>query len=103
MRHTKSHPKLGKCQMLNVNIDDESERYLVEILQKEKTTVSELIKRLLREHLNISLTAQRPQQTVLERMGGMPEHLLSEGGLSDRDHRREIIAKRIQSSRQDPS
>jgi predicted CopG family antitoxin len=89
--------------MLNISIDDESEKYLVEILQQEKTTVSELIKRLLRNHLNISLNAQRPQQTVLERMGGMPEHLLSDGDLSDRDRRREIIAERIQANHQDRS
>ncbi len=36
--------------MLNVNLDDETEKYLVEILAQEKTTSSELIKRLLREH-----------------------------------------------------
>jgi hypothetical protein len=35
------------------------------------------------------------QQTVLERMGGMPQHLLSVGGLSDRDTRRQIIDERI--------
>lgn len=82
--------------MINVQLDDEAERYLGEILQQEKTTVSELIKRLLRDRLN----AQQPQQTVLERMGGMPEHLLAEGSLSDRDHRRAVIADRIQASHQ---
>lgn len=35
--------------------------------------------------------------TVLQRMGGMPKHLLSVGGLSDRDTRRTAIANRIQS------
>jgi hypothetical protein len=89
--------------VLNINLDDESEKYLVEILQQEKTTVSELIKGLLRDRLNTSLNTPRPQQTVLERMGGIPIHLLSEGGLSDRDRRREILAERIQSSHQDRS
>ena len=87
--------------MLTVSLDDESERYLAEILRQEKITVSELIKRLLRDRINTSLNTQPSQQTVLERMGGMPEYLLSEGDLSDRDRRREIIAARIQSIYQD--
>jgi hypothetical protein len=33
--------------------------------------------------------------TVLERMGGLPQHLLSVGNLSDRDIRRSIVAERI--------
>ena len=37
-----------------------------------------------------------PQQTVLERMGGLPQHLLAVGGLSDRDTRRQLIRDRIQ-------
>lgn len=82
--------------MLNINLDDESERYLVEILRREKVTISDLIKQLLLNRLN----AIRPQKTVLERMGGMPQHLLSVGGLSDRDKRREIIADRIQARHQ---
>ena len=35
------------------------------------------------------------QQTILERMGGMPKYMLSDGQLSDRDTRRTIIAERI--------
>ncbi|MEO0373527.1 MAG: hypothetical protein AAF329_02645 [Cyanobacteria bacterium P01_A01_bin.17] len=35
------------------------------------------------------------KQSVLERMGGMPQHLLSDGNLSDRDKRRAAIAERI--------
>jgi hypothetical protein len=38
---------------------------------------------------------EEAEQTVLERMGGMPQHLLSVGGLSDRDCRRQVIAERI--------
>ncbi|MEM8611712.1 MAG: hypothetical protein AAGF93_06810 [Cyanobacteria bacterium P01_H01_bin.105] len=37
----------------------------------------------------------QPRQTVLKRMGGMPSHVLSVGGLSDRDMRRSVIAERI--------
>lgn len=36
------------------------------------------------------------QKTVLERMGGEPKQMLSVGGLSDRDHRRDLIAMRLQ-------
>ncbi|WP_156341561.1 ribbon-helix-helix protein, CopG family [Pseudanabaena sp. 'Roaring Creek'] len=37
--------------MVSINLDDETERYLVAILAKENTTSSELIERLLREYL----------------------------------------------------
>ncbi|WP_204152909.1 hypothetical protein [Leptolyngbya sp. CCY15150] len=36
------------------------------------------------------------QETILQRMGGMPKHLLSTGGLSDRETRQALIAERIQ-------
>jgi hypothetical protein len=36
------------------------------------------------------------QQTVLERMGGVPKHLLTSGDLSDRDHRRAAITDHLQ-------
>ena len=37
------------------------------------------------------------KKTILERMGGYPEHLLEgTGNLSDRDTRKHMIAKRIQ-------
>lgn len=45
----------------------------------------------------------RPNQTVLERMGGIPKYLLSNGNLSDRDRRRAVIKDRLQHKyRQDP-
>lgn len=34
-------------------------------------------------------------QTILERMGGVPQYLLSDGRLSDRDARRAIIAEQL--------
>ena len=78
--------------MLNISLDEEAERDLIEILKYEQTTSSALIKQLLRERLE----TVKPQQTVLERMGGMPQHLLSVGGLSERENRREIIAAQIE-------
>lgn len=82
--------------MLSINLDDETERYLVEILQEEKITVSELLKQVLR----VRLSNHRPKQTVLKRMGGVPEEVLSASGLpenlSDRDTRKAIISEHIQ-------
>ena len=79
--------------MLNVNLDDKAEKYLVEILAQEKTTSSELIKRLLHEHWQ----SLQPRKTVLERMGGYPEHLLQgPSDLSDRDARYKYLAEYFQ-------
>ncbi|MBW4500763.1 MAG: hypothetical protein KME57_14675 [Scytonema hyalinum WJT4-NPBG1] len=79
--------------MLNVNLDDETEKYLVEILAQEKTTSRELIKRLLREHLQ----KLQPQKTFLERRGGHPQHLLNgPSDLSDRDARSKYLAEYFQ-------
>jgi hypothetical protein len=41
---------------------------------------------------------QRSEPTILDRMGGLPSHLLSVGNLSDRDTRRAIVASQIQQS-----
>jgi hypothetical protein len=41
--------------------------------------------------------------TVLERIGGVPKHLLSIGDLSDRDHRRAVILDRLQQKYRDDS
>ncbi|MFK0734323.1 MAG: hypothetical protein HEQ35_08530 [Gloeotrichia echinulata IR180] len=82
--------------MLNVSLDEEAEKYLVEILSQERTSSNDLIKKLLRNHLQ-SFAAKK---SVLERMGGVPQHLLCVGNLSERDTRREIIAARIRASHQ---
>jgi precorrin-6B methylase 1 len=77
--------------MLIINLDDEAEKYLIEILSEEQTNSQELIKKLLRNHLS-----NLKKKTVLERMGGYPEHLLEgTGNLSDRDTRKHTIAERI--------
>ena len=82
--------------MLNVSLDEEAEKDLVEILSQERTTSNELIKKLLRNYLQ-SFPAKK---SVLERMGGVPQHLLCVGNLSERDTRRQIIAARIRASHQ---
>ena len=38
---------------------------------------------------------QPSEPSILDRMGGLPQHLLSVGNLSDRDTRRAIVASRI--------
>lgn len=68
--------------MLNVNLDEETEQYLSDLLSAEKTTSSELIKRLLYQQW-LSL---QPRKSFLERRGQSPRHLLnSRADLSDRD------------------
>lgn len=49
---------------------------------------------------NSNQTNQRSHPSVLDRMGGMPQHLLSIGNLSDRETRRALIALRIQQSQE---
>lgn len=82
--------------MLNVSLDEDTEKYLIEILALEKTTSSELIKRLLHEHWQ----TLQPHKTILERLeevGSSPRHLPdSPGNLSDRDVRRKYIAEYVQ-------
>ncbi|MHC5729248.1 MAG: hypothetical protein ACYT04_48455 [Nostoc sp.] len=43
------------------------------------------------------------EKSILDRMGGIPQHLLCVGNLSDRDVRRAVIASRIQQSHQQES
>ncbi|QNH57232.1 hypothetical protein [Limnospira indica] len=80
--------------MLNIQLDPETEARLVEILAKEKTTSDELIKRLVKERW-LSL---QPRQTIVERRGGHPEHLLEDAppDLSERANRKKAIAHYLQ-------
>ena len=75
--------------MLNIELDKETEAYLVEILGREKTTSDELIKRLVKDRW-LSL---QPRQTIVERLGGHPEHLLEDAppDLSERATRKKAI------------
>ncbi|MDY6803832.1 MAG: hypothetical protein SXA11_08505 [Cyanobacteriota bacterium] len=83
--------------MMNLMLDDEAERYLIEILAAEKIPSDRLIKKMLRDRW---LTHQ-PKKTILERMGGEPEHLLDgPGNLSDREVRKKAIADRVEQRHQ---
>jgi hypothetical protein len=74
--------------MLNIKLDEEAEQYLLDILSAEKTSSSELIKRLLRTQW----LAVQSSKTFLERRGESPKHLLNEpDNLSDRDVRKQKI------------
>lgn len=48
------------------------------------------------QFLGANAAQSTSQKTVLERMGGVPQYLLSDGNLSDRDRRRAVIADRLQ-------
>jgi hypothetical protein len=72
-----------------------------ELIQAVQQSPDNLVQALL-ELLKV-LQQQPPKseeltqpKTVLERMGGEPKHMLSVGGLSDRDHRRDVIAAHLQ-------
>ncbi|MCD8489914.1 hypothetical protein QPK87_21470 [Kamptonema cortianum] len=79
--------------MMIINLDDEAEKYLLEILSQEKMTSQELVKKLLRNHF-MSLNKT---QTILERMGGYPEELLEgDPNLSDRDMRHQQTSNYLQ-------
>ena len=50
--------------MMSINLDYETEKYLVAILAKENTTSSELIERLLKDYLE----SIQPKKNFLERL-----------------------------------
>ena len=54
----------------------------------------QMIHRLRTEHTQASNTPSN-LPTILERMGGMPQVLIHNGQLSDRDYRRAVIGQRF--------
>ncbi|MBD2465186.1 hypothetical protein H6G89_29695 [Oscillatoria sp. FACHB-1407] len=83
------------------------ERLIQEIGQVPDSLIEEVLNFLLfikdRQQRNLTSDAEiqnLPSVSVLDRMGGVPQHLLSVGNLSDRDNRRAIIASRIKQSHQ---
>lgn len=78
--------------MLNITLDQESEKYLIDILSEENTNTEDLIKKLLRDYWS----QLKQSETVLERLVGVPQNLLDgQANLSDRDIRRKIISDKI--------
>ncbi len=87
------------------------EQLIQEIEQVSDSLVEEVLDFLLfikdrQDHKNSTYhdeKSQSSEQSILERMGGIPQHLLCVGNLSDRDVRRAVIASRIQQSHQQKS
>lgn len=77
--------------LIAVRLDPETEAHLADIQAYEKTDKSELIIRLINERW-LSLQAG---QTLVERMGGHPKHLLegADPDLSERPNRKQAIAQ----------
>lgn len=80
--------------MLSINLDRETESYLAEIIAKENINSEELLKQLIYQHW---LTLQ-PRQTLEQRRGGHPKHLLQDASpdLSLREKRKTIVINHIQ-------
>lgn len=76
--------------MLNIRLDPETEAYLAEILQYEKTTPDELIQILIRQRW----LRLHPKHTLVERRGGHPEYLLQDAApdRSEQENRKQAIA-----------
>lgn len=74
-----------------MRLDPETEAHLADIQVHEKTDRSELIRRLINKRW-LSLQAG---QTLMERMGGHPKHLLegADPNLSERQNRKKAIAE----------
>jgi hypothetical protein len=76
------------------------ERSPDEIVQKLLEVLPELQRQ---QSLEAKETQSDSRKTVLERMSGVPKHLLSVGNLSDRDRRRALIADHLQQKYQQDS
>lgn len=86
--------------MLTVRLDEETEQYLADILAREKTDRSELVRRLIRERW----LSTQAGKTIVERLGGHPQHLLEDAPaeLSERKNRKQAIASYLQELHQPP-
>lgn len=87
--------------MLNLPLDPQTAAYLAEILQQENSSPEVLIKSLIYQRwLRLQLG-----KTIVERLGGHPEHLLQAAvpDLSQRDQRKRAIANHLLTSHSQPS
>ena len=82
--------------MLSMNLDRETETYLAEIIAQENISSEELLKKLIYQHWQ----TLRPSQTLAQRRGGHPKHLLQDAALdlSLRENRKKSVAEHIQKS-----
>ncbi|MFN7295608.1 MAG: hypothetical protein ACK5VA_01395 [Pseudanabaena sp.] len=79
--------------MMSINLDRETEIYLVEIIVQENGTSEELLKKLIYQHWQ----TLKPRQTLAQRRGGHPKNLLQDAApdASLRQNRKQIISTRI--------
>jgi hypothetical protein len=84
--------------MLSIDLDQQTESYLVEIIALEKITSEELLKQLIYQHWQ----TLQPRQTLAERRGGHPKHLLQDASpdLSLRENRKAMIIDYIEDRHQ---
>ncbi|WP_410176001.1 hypothetical protein [Pseudanabaena galeata] len=78
--------------MLSINLDRETEVYLVEIIAQENSTFEELLKKLIYQHWQ----TLKPRQTIAQRRGGHPTILLQDAApdASLRENCKQIINAR---------
>ena len=73
-----------------------------ELIQAIEQSPDELVQALLsllkvlQQQPLTEVEPSMPEKTVLERMGGEPKQMLSVGGLSDRDRRRDLITMHLE-------
>ncbi|MGK7939611.1 MAG: hypothetical protein AB4062_05565 [Crocosphaera sp.] len=79
--------------MLSINLDKETETYLAEIIAKENITSEELLKQLIYQHWQ----SLKTPQTLAQRRGGHPKHLLQDASpdLSLRENRKNVVKNHI--------
>ena len=85
--------------MLSIQLNRETEAYLAEIIAKEKITSEELLKQLIYDRWQ----ALQKSQTIVERRGGHPNHLLQDAppDLSLRENRKRAVAEYIKKRHQE--
>jgi hypothetical protein len=69
---------------------------LIQAIEQSPDELAQALLELLRvmqKQSSSAVVSSAQQETVLERMGGEPKQMLSVGGLSDRDSRRNLIAE----------
>jgi len=82
--------------MLTVRLDKLTEKHLAELLSRESVTRSQFIKDLI----NNRWQTHQPNQSILDRRGGLPRHmLLGNPGLASQPRNKRILAMRMQTSR----
>jgi len=85
--------------MLTVRLDKVTEKHLTELLSHASVSRSQFIKDLI----NNRWQAKQPSQSVLDRRGGPPKHMLiGNPGLSSQPRSKRILAMRMQPSLRRP-